>query len=74
MWWCMTTIAIVGYEDMSPTTIIGRIIASITMLFGLVLFGLLMNVIGKSMITFLFGSTDLNKMNEKEIRAKLKSK
>jgi len=60
MWWCIVTITTVGYGDMYPVTIIGRIIAVFTMISGLALFGLLMNVIGKSMMSSLFGSTNLD--------------
>jgi len=56
MWWCIVTITTVGYGDMYPVTTLGRLIAAVTMLCGLALFGLLMNVIGKTMMTSLFGS------------------
>lgn len=60
MWWCIVTITTVGYGDMYPVTLIGRIIAVFTMISGLALFGLLMNVIGKSMMSSLFGSSNLD--------------
>lgn len=56
MWWCVVTITTVGYGDMYPVTLLGRIIATFTMFSGLALFGLLMNVIGKYMMTSLFGT------------------
>jgi voltage-gated potassium channel len=56
MWWCIVTITTVGYGDMYPITVLGRILAGATMLCGLALFGLLMNVIGKVMMSSLFGS------------------
>ncbi len=59
MWWSIVTITTVGYGDMFPITLWGRVVAAATMLFGLALFGLLMNVIGKSMMSSLFGATDL---------------
>lgn len=59
MWWCIVTITTVGYGDMVPATPLGRIVAGMTMLSGVALFGLLMNVIGKSMMSSLFGATDL---------------
>ncbi len=59
MWWCIVTITTVGYGDMYPTTALGRIVASMAMLCGLALFGMLMNVIGKSMMSSLFGASDL---------------
>lgn len=60
MWWCIVTITTVGYGDMYPVTVVGRIIAGVTMLCGLALFGLLTNVIGKSMMSSLFGTSDLD--------------
>jgi voltage-gated potassium channel len=59
MWWCIVTITTVGYGDMVPMTPLGRIVAAMAMLCGVALFGLLMNVIGKSMMSTLFGATDL---------------
>jgi voltage-gated potassium channel len=59
MWWCIVTITTVGYGDMYPVTPLGRIVAAMAMLCGVALFGLLMNVIGKSMMSSLFGATDL---------------
>ncbi|MBI2463598.1 potassium channel family protein [Candidatus Peregrinibacteria bacterium] len=59
MWWCIVTITTVGYGDMYPVTVLGRMIAGVTMLCGLALFGLLTNVIGKSMMSSLFGTSDL---------------
>jgi voltage-gated potassium channel len=56
MWWCIVTITTVGYGDMFPITVLGRIFAGAAMLCGLALFGLLMNVIGKTMMSSLFGS------------------
>ena len=59
MWWCIVTITTVGYGDMYPVTPLGRIVAGMAMLCGVALFGLLMNVIGKSMMSSLFGASDL---------------
>jgi voltage-gated potassium channel len=59
MWWCMVTLTTTGYGDMCPSTIVGRAIAAITMLTGLALFAMLMNVIGKTMLASLFGASDL---------------
>jgi len=55
MWWCIVTLTTTGYGDMYPVTTGGRVIAGATMLLGLVLFGLLMNIIGETLMVMLFG-------------------
>jgi voltage-gated potassium channel len=67
MWWCIVTITTVGYGDMYPTGVLGRMIAAATMLCGLALFGLLMNVIGKYMMTSLFGTEVGEEVNIAEL-------
>jgi len=57
MWWCMVTLTTTGYGDMFPLTAGGRIIACFTMLLGLVLFGILLNIVGKTIMVILFGET-----------------
>jgi voltage-gated potassium channel len=64
MWWCIVTITTTGYGDMVPSTPAGKVVAAATMLAGLALFGLLMNVVGKAMLSSLFGSTDLDAHDE----------
>jgi hypothetical protein len=61
MWWSIVTLTTVGYGDMYPVTVFGRIVAAFTMLLGLALFGMLMNIVGKAMMAALFGSEDLDK-------------
>jgi len=60
MWWCVVTITTVGYGDMYPATLGGKLIAATAMIMGLALFGILMNVIGKAMMTSLFGTPKLD--------------
>jgi len=55
MWWCMVTLTTTGYGDMFPVTAGGRAIACVTMLLGLVLFGILLNIVGKTIMVMLFG-------------------
>jgi voltage-gated potassium channel len=45
LWWCIETIATVGYGDVAPQTTLGRIVAGITMIMGIVIFGSLTAVI-----------------------------
>jgi len=72
MWWCIVTITTVGYGDMYPVTVLGRIFAGMAMLCGLALFGLLMNVIGKTMMSSLFGSEVGADVDVKELEASVK--
>jgi hypothetical protein len=55
----VVTLTTVGYGDMYPVTLPGRIVAGVTMFMGLALFGMLMNIIGKAMMAALFGSEEL---------------
>ena len=57
MWWCIVTLTTTGYGDMFPVTFWGRVIAGSTMLLGLVLFGVLMNIVGKTLMVLLFGES-----------------
>ena len=57
MWWCIVTLTTTGYGDIYPVTVGGRIIAGVTMLLGLVLFGMLMNIVGKTLMVMLFGES-----------------
>jgi voltage-gated potassium channel len=73
MWWCIVTITTVGYGDMYPVTLLGRIFAGMAMLCGLALFGLLMNVIGKTMMSSLFGSDVGADVDIKELEQNIKT-
>lgn len=54
MWWSVGLTA-TGYGDMYPVTFWGRVIAGLTMLMGLILFGILLNIVGKTIMVMLFG-------------------
>ncbi|MGJ0391660.1 MAG: cyclic nucleotide-gated ion channel [Methylocystis sp.] len=45
MWWAIVTITTVGYGDVTPVTLAGRIIASITMITGYVMLGLPVGIV-----------------------------
>jgi hypothetical protein len=51
---------------MFPVTAGGRLIACVTMLMGLVLFGILLNIVGKTIMVLLFGE----QVMEDELSAK----
>jgi voltage-gated potassium channel len=55
MWWCIVTLTSTGYGDIYPVTVGGRIVGGFTMFLGLVLFGILLNVVGKTLMVVLFG-------------------
>ena len=55
MWWAIVTITTTGYGDMVPATGTGKLVAAGTMFAGLALFGILTSVIGRAVITTLFG-------------------
>ncbi|RFC44413.1 MAG: voltage-gated potassium channel [Verrucomicrobia bacterium] len=65
MWWCIVTLTTTGYGDMYPVSFGGRVIAGVTMLLGLVLFGILMNIVGKTLMVLLFGEQIDDSRNEK---------
>ena len=57
-WWSIVTLTTTGYGDMFPVTLAGRIVAGGTMLAGLALFSLLTSVVGRALMTSLFGKGD----------------
>ena len=56
LWWAVVTITTVGYGDMVPATVLGKLIAVLTMISGLTLFALLITVMGKIVHSKLFGT------------------
>jgi len=56
MWWCV--LAVTGYGDMFPVTVGGRIVACFTFLLGLTLFGVLIIIVGNSIIKLFFIDPD----------------
>lgn len=62
MWWCV--LAVTGYGDMFPVTVGGRIVACCTFLLGLTLFGVLIIIVGNSIIKLFF--IDPNESSKKE--------
>lgn len=55
MWWAIVTLTTVGYGDMVPVTIFGKVVAGFTMIAGLSMFALLISVMGRILQNVLFG-------------------
>lgn len=49
-WWAIVTVTTVGYGDKYPVTTVGRIIASVVMLIGIAVLGILISTLGASFI------------------------
>jgi voltage-gated potassium channel len=50
IWWAMVTITTVGYGDVAPVTVGGKIVAMALMLFGIGVIGYVAGVLGQSLI------------------------
>ena len=57
LWWAVSTVSTTGSPFARTVTVWGRVIAGVTMLAGVALFGILTNVIGRALLTSLFGSS-----------------
>ena len=64
VWWAVVTITTVGYGDISPATLVGRILGVILMLFGIGLFATL----GGSVAAFFIGSDSDERLGRIEER------
>ena len=65
IWWSI--LAITGNGDMFPVTLGGRVIACITYFLGLILFGVLINIVGKSIMSnFFIDPSAAPKVNSKQ--------
>ncbi|MBC1904067.1 MULTISPECIES: potassium channel family protein [Listeria] len=58
-WWTIVTVTTVGYGDLSPVTIYGRIIAGILMLLGISIIGVVTSVISS---LFISNEKDISKI------------
>lgn len=63
-WWCMVTLTTVGYGDVYPITYIGQVVATITMLVGLIMLALPLSIIGTNFIA------ERDKIKDEEMQAK----
>jgi voltage-gated potassium channel len=51
LYWSVTTLTTTGYGDITPITAIGRIVAGVTMMFGLALFALPVGIVATNFVT-----------------------
>jgi voltage-gated potassium channel len=51
MYWAITTLTTTGYGDVTPLTAMGRMVAGITMIFGLALFALPVGIVATNFVT-----------------------
>lgn len=65
-WWSVITFTSVGYGDVYPVTVVGKIIASFTAIMGVGLHGLLIGIIGTAFMNVLQGND--NKVETQVIR------
>ena len=71
-WWAIVTVTTVGYGDIYPVTIEGKIIASILMIVGIAILGVLISTIGTSFIeSRLKPQSNLEAETKKEINEKI---
>ena len=52
LWWALVTIATVGYGDLYPVTSYGRFLASLMIIFGVALFGVMTSFIATKFLRF----------------------
>jgi voltage-gated potassium channel len=48
MWWAVVTLATVGYGDVVPVTVVGKLVAGLTMLLGILFFALPVGIVATS--------------------------
>jgi voltage-gated potassium channel len=51
LYWSVTTLTTTGYGDITPVTALGRLVAGVTMMFGLALFALPVGIVATNFVT-----------------------
>jgi len=77
MWWAIVTLTTVGYGDVYPVTIIGKILSSVIALLGIGLFALSPGILSSGMVEELQrekSKNESNNLNDLEKLADLKDK
>lgn len=62
VWWAVTTMATVGYGDLSPATVVGRLLAIALMLIGIGFFALVTGAVAQR-----FLATEVAEVEEAEL-------
>jgi voltage-gated potassium channel len=57
-WWSVMTLTLTGYGDMYPVTVAGRLVAGVTMIAGMAIFALTTSIVGRTLVTSLFGEKE----------------
>src|SRR5215204_6172434 len=66
-WWAIVTVTTVGYGDLYPVTPGGKILASMMMIIGIAILGVLISTLGAGLIESRFGREDKKKTIEPSI-------
>ncbi|REK08620.1 MAG: ion transporter [Planctomycetota bacterium] len=56
IWWSFVTLTTVGYGDLAPITVAGRLVAIVTMLIGIGILGTFLSLIGSSFLATMRGT------------------
>lgn len=73
-WWAIVTVTTVGYGDIYPVTLEGKIIAGILMIVGIGILGVLISTLGASFIESRFKPKINHKEEEEEIKKAINEK
>lgn len=66
LWWALVTVTTVGYGDIYPVTLEGKVIASFLMIIGIMILGLFISTLGSS-----FVESWIDKKERKNIKTKI---
>jgi len=67
-WWTLATITTVGYGDVTPVTIAGKVVGSIAILYGTVLLGLPIGIIGSQFSNEFARMVSMNRMRNEALQ------
>ena len=70
LWWSFVTMATVGYGDLAPVTLGGRVVAIFTMVVGIGIFGVFVSLIGSALIVTWKEQQDEQRKLNSSVRSK----